>query len=537
MKKLLLIGFMLFQYMSFAQEHAWVYLTDKENVATSIANPISILTQNAIERKATHSIPIDERDVPVNENYISQLKVQTGITVMAKSKWFNAVYVIGLETDNISVLADLDFVASIDFADKSLNSESRVALSNNKFEIEESLIDFEYGSALNQVEMIGVDHLHVSDYTGEGIVIAVLDAGFPNVNTMDAFQRLRDNDDLLGGYDFVDRNDDVFEFTGNEHGTRVLSDMAGFIQDEFVGTAPDASYYLFRTEDSAGEMPVEESYWVEAAERADSLGVHIINSSLGYRVFENENYSYTPSDMDGNTAFITKGANIANEKGILVVNSAGNSGGNEWQIVGAPADASGVFSIGAVDFEGNYAPFSSQGNASQPTQKPDVVARGAAAAVVNSSNVIINNSGTSFSSPIMAGAIASLWQALPDATNEEIKQFVRMSASQFNTPDFFLGFGIPNFELALEIGLSLAEEEFVRFKVFPNPVSNILNIQIPTSAEPTNLKIYNVLGKLVLEKNIIQSETKLDLSLMASGVYMMSFESNKGSKTFKLIKS
>ena len=537
MKKLLLIGFMLFQYMSFAQEHAWVYLTDKENVATSIANPISILTQNAIERKATHNIPIDERDVPVNENYISQLKVQTGITVMAKSKWFNAVYVIGLETDNISVLADLDFVASIDFADKSLNSESRVALSNNKFEIEESLIDFEYGSALNQVEMIGVDHLHVSDYTGEGIVIAVLDAGFPNVNTMDAFQRLRDNDDLLGGYDFVGRNDDVFEFTGNEHGTRVLSDMAGFIQDEFVGTAPDASYYLFRTEDSAGEMPVEESYWVEAAERADSLGVHIINSSLGYRVFENENYSYTPSDMDGNTAFITKGANIANEKGILVVNSAGNSGGNEWQIVGAPADASGVFSIGAVDFEGNYAPFSSQGNASQPTQKPDVVARGAAAAVVNSSNVIINNSGTSFSSPIMAGAIASLWQALPDATNEEIKQFVRMSASQFNTPDFFLGFGIPNFELALEIGLSLEEEEFVRFKVFPNPVSNILNIQIPTSAEPTNLKIYNVLGKLVLEKNIIQSETKLDLSSMASGVYMMSFESNKGSKTFKLIKS
>ncbi|MBR9846005.1 MAG: S8 family serine peptidase [Algicola sp.] len=537
MKKLLFLSIVLLQCISFAQEeHAWVYLSDKENVASSIANPISILTQNAIDRKAAFNIPIDERDVPVNENYITQLKNQNGITVMAKSKWFNAVYVVGLEVD-INALTTLDFVESIDFADQSLNADSRVALQNNKFEVEETFVNFVYGNAQNQIEMIGVDHLHLSDYTGEGIIIAVLDSGFPNVNTMDAFQRLRDNGDLLGGYDFVDRNEDVFEFAGNEHGTRVLSDMAGFIEDEFVGTAPDASYYLFRTEDTFNEMPFEESYWVEAAERADSLGVHIINSSLGYRVFDNPNYSYTPNDMNGNTAFVAKGANIANEKGILVVNSAGNSGASSWQTVGAPADASGVFSIGAVDSEGNYASFSSQGTAIQPTQKPDVVAQGEAAAVVNSNNVIINNNGTSFSSPIMAGAIASLWQALPDATNEEIKQYVRMSASQFNTPDFFLGYGIPNLEMALEIGLSLSEEEFVQFKVFPNPATHIINIQIPTQTEATNLRIYNVLGKLVLEKELTNSETKLDISSMASGLYMMSFNSEKGSKTFKLIKS
>jgi len=539
MKKLLFIGILFFQYMSYAQEeHAWVYLSDKENVATSIANPISILTQNAIDRKQAQNIPIDERDVPVNENYITQLKTQTGITVMAKSKWLNAVYVIGLEEESIRDLLDLEFVESIDFADKNLNTESRVALSSNKFDVEESLVSFDYGSAQNQVQMIGVDHLHLANYTGEGIIVAVIDAGFPNVDTMGAFQRLRDNGDLLGGYDFVDRNDNVYESSDSQHGTNVLSDMAGFIQDEFVGTAPDASYYLFRTEDSSSEMPVEESYWVEAAERADSLGVHIINSSLGYRVYDNVNYSYTPNDMNGNTAFITKGANIANEKGILVVNSAGNSGGDSaWITVGAPADASGVFSVGAVDFEGNYASFSSQGTAIQPTQKPDVVAQGSGSFVVSSTNNIINNNGTSFSSPILAGGIASLKQALPNATNEEIKQFVRMSASQFNTPDFFLGFGIPNFELALEIGLSIQDEEFVSFKVFPNPVTTSLNIQIPTSTEPTNLKIYNVLGKLVLEKNITKSQTKLDVSSMASGIYMMSFKSNTGSKTFKLIKS
>lgn len=537
MKKLLLLGVLLFHYVSLAQEeHAWVYLTDKENVQNSIANPISILTQNAINRKAAHNIPIDERDVPVNENYISQIKSQIGISVMAKSKWFNAVYVIGLEAD-IVALESLEFVDFIDFADRSLNADSRLAMNTNKFETEESLVNFNYGDTQNQVEMIGVDHLHISDYTGDGIVIAVLDSGFSNVDTMQAFERLRNNGNLIGGYDFIDRNENVFEYDGNEHGTRVLSNMAGFIENQFVGTAPDASYYLFRTEDVSSEMPVEESYWVEAAERADSLGVHIINSSLGYRLFDNVNYSYTPSDMNGNTAFITKGANIANEKGILVVNSAGNSGNSSWQTVAAPADASGVFSIGAVDFEGNYASFSSQGAVQQPTQKPDVVARGAAAVVVNANNIIINNNGTSFSSPIIAGGIASLWQALPDASHEEIKQFVRMSASQFNSPDFLLGFGIPNLELALDIGLSLSEEEFLQFKVFPNPVTNILNIQIPTSTEATNLKIYNVLGNLVLEKDITQSMIQLDMSTMASGIYMMSFQSNKGSKLFKLIKS
>ncbi len=536
MKKLILIAVVLLQYLSFSQEHAWVYLTDKPNASEALANPISILTQNAIDRKTTRNIPIDERDVPVNEAYITQLKAQPGISVMAKSKWFNAVYVIGTEAE-INDLEMLDFVDVIDFANNSLNSDSRIAYTASKFSTEEQLVDFNYGSAQNQIEMIGVDALHLQDYTGEGIIIAVLDSGFTNTDTMQAFQRLRDNGGLLGGYDFVDRNENVFAFTGGEHGTRVLSSMAGFIQDEYVGTAPDASYYLFRTEDTSSEMPVEEAYWVEAAERADSLGVHMINSSLGYRVYDNSNYSYTPSDMNGDTAFITKGANIANEKGILVVNSAGNSGASDWQTVGAPADASGVFSIGAVDSEGMYASFSSQGSNAQPTQKPDVVARGAGAAVVNSNNTIINNNGTSFSSPIMAGAIASLWQALPNASHEEIKDFVRQSASQFNTPDFFLGYGIPNFETALDIGLSVPEENFIQFKVFPNPVQSLLTIQIPQSSEPTTLKVYNVIGKLILEQDISQSETTLNMASMASGVYILSFENDNASKQFKLIKS
>ncbi|MEH6535856.1 MAG: S8 family serine peptidase [Psychroserpens sp.] len=535
MKKILLFCVVLFQYNAIAQQDAWVYFNAKENVQALIGNPISILTLQAIERKSAGGIAIDERDVPVSESYITLLKApETGVTVFAKSKWFNAVYVRGTEDDINALIDDFDFVESVEYADKSLNGLSRFAEIEDKFSVENNTVSFNYGNAQNQVEMINADALHIGDYTGEGIMVAVMDSGFPNVDTMGAFQRLRDNGDLLGGYDFVDRTNNIYAFADNNHGTKVLSDMAGFIEDQFVGTAPDASYYVFRTEDTASETPLEEANWVEAAERADSLGVHIINTSLGYRTYQNSNYSHTSADLDGNTTFITRGANMANEKGILVVVSAGNSGETG---VGAPADAVGVLSIGAVNADGIYAVFSSQGSASQPTIKPDVVAQGSGSFVIDDTNSIINNNGTSFSSPIMAGGIASLWQALPNATNEEIKNYVRQSASQFTTPDYFLGYGIPDLQLALDIGLSLQEEDFFEFKVFPNPVTDILNVQIPSANEIITLRIFDILGKTILEQIITTSSNQLDVSSMASGVYIVSFQSGNASKTIKLIKS
>lgn len=521
----------------FAQDQdAWVYLADKENVATSIANPISILTQRAIDRKVNDGVVIDERDVPVNEAYITQLKQQSGITVFAKSKWFNAVHVRGTE-EAINAVLNLPFVDSVDFADKSLNTSSRLESVQDKFEIEDVSITFNYGNTQNQVEMINADNLHVSDYTGEGVLVAVMDSGFSNVNTMTGFQRLRDNADLLGGYDFVDRTEDIYAFSGSDHGTKVLSDMAGFVQGEFVGTAPDASYYLFRTEDVFSETPVEESYWVEAAERADSLGVDLINTSLGYRVFDNPNYDYTPEEMNGETAFITRGATIAVQKGIVVVISAGNAGAIEWQTVSAPADAAEVLSIGAVDADGVYATFSSQGSNAQPTQKPDVVARGREAYVIADNDAIVQNNGTSFSAPIMSGGIASLMQALPDATPTQIKQFIIESGSQFSTPDNFLGHGIPDLQLALDIGLSVLEQEREDFELFPNPVSTKLTIRFPFGIEAAELRLYDVLGKQVLSQPISNTTNRIDTSELASGIYLLQIKSATISKTIKLIKS
>lgn len=543
MRNLLLFLILAYSVSSFGQEHAWVYLSDKPNSATALANPNTILTQKALDRKAAHNVAIDFKDVPVDESYITVIKAQPGITVMSKSKWFNALHVIGNPTDimalNTLTVNGTAIVSSIDFADD--NFDARISQNQDKHEFEVSLTTFNYGNAANQAVMIGADdlHQHPNSYTGTGMTVAVIDAGFTNVSTMNGFQRLRDNGGILGGYDFVDRNTDVYAYTGNSHGTWVLSDMAGYLQDQFVGTAPDANYYLFRTEDAATETPLEESLWVEAAERADSLGVDVINSSLGYTTFDNPNYNYTPAEMDGNTAYITKGANIAFQKGILVVNSAGNSGSGSWQIVGAPADAAGVFSIGAVKADGTYASFSSRGSSAQPTQKPDVVAQGQANYIITTSDVVTTSNGTSFSSPIMAGGIVCLWQALPSLSNAEIMQLVRESASQYNAPDFFLGYGIPDLSLALAQGLSVSEfqNENLSLKIYPNPVSNQLTVQIPSQLEEARVRLYDVLGKKILDTKVTAINKTINTSTLSKGVYLVKIDSDGLAVTKKIIKN
>jgi len=526
-----LATFLICQLTVLAQQDAWVYFTDKPNATASLSNPISILTQAAIDRKANHSVAIDERDVPVHESYITLIKASTGITYKAKSKWFNAVHVRGLEADINSLKTTHSFVDHIVFSDSSLNA--RIESVQNKFQVESSLTNFTYGTTQNQVEMLNVDDLHIANFTGDGVVVAVIDAGFPNVNTMSGFERLRAAGNLMGGYDFVDRTAAVYTSTSSQHGTQVLSTMAGFVQDQYIGTAPDATYYLFRTEDVASENPVEESYWVEAVERADSLGVQVINTSLGYKGYDNPNYSYTTAQLNGTTTYSSKGANIAFEKGLILINSAGNSGASG---IATPADAAGVLTIAAVDGNGNYASFSSQGSAIQLTQKPDVAARGSGSYVINSSNQISQSNGTSFSSPILAGAIASLVQALPDATNAEIMAYVRESASQYSNPDYFLGYGIPDFQSALTLGLRHQSAKQLEFEVFPNPVQSDLFIKFSDSIETISVSIHNVLGQLVY-KNQVKSMNPINTEAFSKGLYLLTIHTeNQQSITFKLIK-
>jgi hypothetical protein len=524
--------------MTFAQEDAWVFFTDKENVAESIANPISILTQESIDRKAMHGVAIDERDVPVNESYITEIKQQDGITVLAKSKWRNCVHVRGSE-EAIQALEELQidgafFVSGIEFADDSLTRSSEGFGFIKDDPINQQRVEYDYGATENQVTMLAADFLHQQDFTGEGMIVAVLDSGFPGIDTNNGFARTRDNGRLLDGYDFVDRVDDEFAFANSSHGTRTASDIVGFIQDQFVGTAPDAFLYCFRTEDVNSENPVEESYWVEAAERADSLGVDVINTSLGYREYDNPAYSHTYDDMDGQTTFITIGSNLAFEKGMLLVTSAGNSGTG---MISAPADAPGALTVGAVDSNGNYVSFSSIGPSSDGRVKPDVMAKGQSSAVIAPNGNVDTSNGTSFSSPIMAGAVTSFWQAFPELTNAEVMQIVRESAHLFTTPNAQMGYGIPNFEDAVNNVLSVDESAFAKaYALSPNPANAIVQIQFPEGASQATVFVYDMLGKRVLQKAITVADNAVDINRLTSGVYIVQIQEEGLSTTQKLIK-
>ena len=445
MKKLLLVFAILFIQQGFAQsQDAWVFLADKENVAESLANPILIMTQEAIDRKTLQGTAIDERDVPVNEDYVSQIKNASGITVKSKSKWMNCVHVLGSQSD-IEALLDLSFVTNVEYADKGLNLFPGAPI-ENKFAIEEAnqRVNYNYGDAANQIEMLSGDYLHELDYTGDGMIVAVLDAGFPSIDNNPGFQKMRDENRILGTYDFEARTENV-DGTSS-HGFNTSSDIGGFLQDEFVGTAPQASFYFFVTEYGPTETPSEESWWVEALERSDSLGVDVINTSLSYQGYDNPNYDHSYEDLDGETTFAARGANIAFDKGMIMVSSAGNGGDSSFPTVGTPADAIGVLTIGAVDSDGNYSSFSSIGPTVDGRVKPDVMAQGSSSAVISTGGNVDFSSGTSFSSPIMAGVVTCLWQSRPEVPNGHIMQIIRESAHLFNNPTDQMGYGIPNFE-------------------------------------------------------------------------------------------
>ena len=495
------------------QEYAWVYFKDKKNVEYLINNPELILTEYSILKKQTKGITIDYDDVPINQDYLEIIKGIDNILILAKSKWLNCIYVEA-DLDLLYDLNDLSFVDNVLFANKSLNPNKNTNYENiDDYPLFDKTID--YGSTQNQIEMLNLDFLHDNEFTGNGINMAVIDAGFVNVNSMNSFSRLRDSDKILYTYDFVLNTENIYQYQGNSHGTKVLSTIAGFIQDEFVGTAPDASFYLFRTEDVSSETPVEESYWVEAVEVADSLGVDIINTSLGYKGYDNSDYSHTQLDLNGYTTFITRGANIASKKGILLVNSAGNSSTNG---IIAPADSQGVLSIGAVDSEGVYASFSSQGSDIQPSIKPDVVAQGYQSKVINIYDQIVSNSGTSFSSPIMAGAIACFMQAYPRLSANEIMNLIRESSSQFNNPDYQLGYGIPNLHNAYELASNLTLDNFI---VYPNPVINYLNIISQWNISNYHIDIFDINGKLIYSNYFTNPRPIINTDLFSKGIYLM----------------
>lgn len=538
MKKALLLFVLLLTTAAFSQEDAWVYFADKPLAQSFIDNPLSMLSQRALDRRTTQGIALNVQDAPIHQPYIDQVTAANGITVKAKSKWLNALHVRGSQTD-IAALSGLSFINRIQYANHSLNPGGRQLPQNSKNvsrvnKFLDTQVNYNYGGSGTQVQMLKADWLHQQDFTGSGKVVAIMDAGFPGVNTEAPFQRLRDNNLILGGYDFV--NKVANPYTGYQHGTQVLSDMGGFVDSQLIGTAPDAHYYLFITEDVNSENPVEESNWVEALEMADGLGVDVVNTSLGYFEYDTAAYSYTYDDMDGQTAFASRAADIAFSKGMICVTSAGNSGNTANPHIGVPGDAATVLTVGAVNNAEIRATFSSIGPSFDGRIKPDVMAMGVAATVATQSGTIATNNGTSFAGPILAGAVTSFWSAFPNKTNAEIVQLVKASADRFASPDNNYGYGIPDFQQAYNTALlSVSEFDAKGFVVYPNPANNQVTITFTDAVTKPTIAFYNSLGQLVLQQTI-ENNPAISLDNLNSGIYIYKITFDNVSQTGKLVK-
>ena len=522
MRICIVLFWLLFAKLSFGQQlHAWVYFTDKPNVAVSLANPSTILTQRALDRKARHNILLDERDVPMDQSYVNQVKNSNGITYKAQSKWFNCVHVIGSQLD-VEALESLAFVDHVEFANPLLNP--RMEISWDKYTNMNSQ-NQNYGSARNQIEMIDLDQLHDAGFKGDNVVIAVTDSGFPGIPSNGGFSHLINDGRILGGRDFVERDNSYYG--DNSHGAKVLSVMGGLESSQFLGTAPDASYYLFRTEESAQETPAELAYWVAAAERADSLGVDVINVSLGYLDFDNPAENLTYQDMDGITSFISKGANVAFEKGMVVVTSAGNSGRSTVHpYIAAPADALGSLSIGSVDASMQRSVFSSVGPTFDGRIAPDIVAQGTATALIDENGLVTTGNGTSFSAPVISGAIACLMQAFPDLTPVQIYDLVRQSASQAATPDNQIGYGVPDFG---QILTTLSSENDLVENTSIYIRDGIINL--PSSNDEQEFQIFALSGQLVQSGCSVNNQ--IDATFLKSGIYCLRLRSEE--RAYKIV--
>lgn len=540
-----ILAFLIFAF-SYAQQpekkYFIVFFKDKGITNDVALKAGSYLSQKSVNRRVKSNIAFTISDLPVNEQYIQSLS-NSGARVISRSRWFNNA-VIETDTEIADLIAEMPFVsiiqpvsvaaASTEISEKPyFRNETLTAVSPGIYKKTNSDL-YNYGSAYNQIAQMNGQFLHNNGYSGQGMTIAVIDAGFNSVDVMDCFDSLRANNQILGTRDFAEPGNNVYAQTMHTHGTSVLSCMAANISGVMVGTAPKADYWLLRSEVGATETVIEEYYWVSAAEFADSVGVDLINSSLGYTQFDDPLTNHTYADMDGNTTVVTIGADMAAQKGILVVNSAGNSGGDAWRYIGAPADGDSVFTIGAVDASGNRVGFSSVGPTYDGRIKPTVSAQGSGAAVFSPSGLNYGN-GTSFSSPITCGITACLWQALPELSNMELIELIKLTASQASQPDSLLGWGIPNMEKAftsLSVGI---KKDLPKLSTYPNPVTNQITLSLATRVDGiATVQILNLQGQLIYSKiHEITSGSILisNLSDLSSGIYFLKVTEANGSIT------
>ena len=547
--KLLVLTFIYFSAVGsiWAQDRYAVFYKYKPQNGLSLDKPQDFLTSKALQRRAREGVQADSTDLPVAQKYVDAVFEKSNY-ILYQSKWLNASIIVADEA-GVAEIASFPFVDKVTLIGRGFlpnpnarvgrrlfaSSTAKACKSDSKservLESMESPSDF-------QNKLLGIDEMHKLGFKGAGITIAVFDAGFPGANTASSLSHLFQKNQIVATRDFVRPwNNNVYG--DNQHGTNVLSLIASNEDGKIIAGAPDASYILAMTEEVATEYWVEEYNWLRAAEFADSLGVDIINSSVGYWDFDDTSMNYTINDLDGNTTTITKAANIAASKGILVVNSVGNYGSRVSSLV-APADSPNILAIGSVNQDLSVSGFSSRGPTGDGRIKPDLAAYGNGTALIRSNGNVGFANGTSFSAPQVAALAAGLWQAKPEWTRAELIDNLLRSASQFEKPDNLLGYGIPNFFKAYygEI-LSVEEnEEAILWKVYPNPIEeNELSIYFGIGNE-ASFELIDFSGKSVLKSTILRGSNQnpywVNLEGIKPGLYLIRLQEGKLIKQTKL---
>ncbi len=429
-----------------------LYLKDKDldHTPFSVKRPSEFLSQRSIDRRKRQGIPVDLTDLPVAPAYEKQV-AEAGIEIVGKSKWNNTLLIRIHKDKELRKLEGLEFITKRKKVFQAPDSVSQRMRSNVRNGLNEwSQGDEFYGAADAQLKSLNGKKLHENGYRGKGMMIAVFDGGFMNADKIPALHKIK----LAGVKDFV-VPESKSVFGEMEHGTMVLSTMAANAPDFYVGVAPEAQYLLIRCEDERTESLAEEDYWASAAEYADSCGVDVINSSLGYHGFDDSSMNHHYYEQDGNTALISRTASMCADKGIVCVNSAGNDGMGSWKKINFPADAKDILTVGSINEHGMNAAFSAVGPTVDGRIKPDVMAFGSPTCVITGRGSIINDNGTSFSSPLVAGMVACLWQALPGKTAKQIIKLVKLAGDNQQHPDNVFGYGVPDFWKAYQTGKAI----------------------------------------------------------------------------------
>lgn len=506
----------------------YVQLSNKSFSPYSISNPTAYLSARALQRRATFNISIDSTDLPVNPVYITQI-ANLNVQIYSRSKWLNGLTVLATDSSVMSQVRALPFVRWAKYSGK---IQSSASLTRSKVKSEPQVSD--YGSAAVQLNQVNASYLHNLGYTGKGVHVAVLDAGFLNVNTNVGFDSLRLQGRLLGTKDFTEKTANIYG--SDSHGANVLSIMAGNKPGQYLGAAPHASYWLIRTEYAPTEYLCETDFWVAGIEFADSVGVDVVNSSLGYTTFDDPLLNFTYANMNGTVSRASRAATMASKKGILVCNSAGNDGNKTWRYIGSPADASGIVTVGAVTATGESSLFSSFGPTADRRLKPDISAMGTGTAYINSSGTVASGSGTSYSSPIMAGMFACFLQYAKAKINTytvaSIIDAVKRSAHLYPFPTAQMGYGIPDLQEASNyFATAINKPRADKAKV----TTAYKQIRIDfDSNQPHEISLYNTSGQLVYTNYNVQNSLVISTQHFNAGIFILMIRNDSGTETMKV---